>query len=314
MLIPNIMKKLTFITAMAGSIFLPIISQAQDFYAGAGGGYNLASGTQAYMPSPSTSSISGTVNTTSYTNQSYSFGSGGNAGIYIGYMFSKNIGFQLGVSDKFVSTNTSTVTSTTAGIGTSTEVWTLSDGMLMFTPAVKLMSNCDGKLQIYTVTGLIIGIPGTAMYEDKGTFSGTGSSGSSDEVWQISGGTTIGFHGALGAVFMVSDNIGIFAEIDANLQNWAPSKQIITTGTSIFTSGGVTTTDNYLSTYLTSQKETDFVSSYSTSSSTVTPNGSPTQSTKEYLPFSSFGINVGVHFSFGGGNTGGAGAATTTPK
>jgi hypothetical protein len=292
------MKKLTFIFTIAGIFIAQINSQAQ-LYLGAGGGYNLGSGIQAYMPSPASTSISVSVSSTIYTSQSYSLGSGGNAGIYIGYMFSKNIGAQLGISDKFSSTNSATVTATEAGNGTQTDVWTLSDGMLMFTPALKLMSNCDGKLQVYTVTGLIIGIPSTANYEDKGTLTFAGGSGSSDEIWQISGGTTMGFHGALGVLFMVSDKIGIFGEIDANLQNWAPSKQVITTGAETETNGGVTTTDNYLSTYLTSQKETDFVSSFTTSSTTVTPNGSPTQAVKTYLPFSSFGINVGIHFSFG---------------
>ncbi|HTA27903.1 MAG TPA: hypothetical protein VK809_08945 [Bacteroidia bacterium] len=294
------MKKLSILVAVAGLCVATLNTQAQGLYLGVGGGYNFASGVQSYMPSPSSTSNNGTASSTSYTSQSYSLGSGGNAGIYVGYMFSKNLGAQLGISDKFASTNSSTVTTTSAGFGTETDVWTLSDGMLMFTPALKLMTSGDGKLQVYTVTGLIIGIPSTANYEDKGTASFTGGSGTSDEVWQISGGTTMGFHGALGVVFMVSDKIGIFGEIDANLQNWAPSKQLITTGTETETSGGVTTTNNYLSTYLTSQKETDFVSSFSTSSTTVTPNGSPTQSVKTYLPFSSFGINVGIHFNFGG--------------
>jgi hypothetical protein len=73
-----------------------------------------------------------------------------------------------------------------------------------------------------------------------------------------------------------------------------------------FTSNGV----NELSALTTNQKLTDYLSSYITSSNTSS--GSPYQTTKIYLPFSSFGLNAGLHFSFGSGSV--PTTATAAPK
>lgn len=47
-------------------------------------------------------------------------------------------------------------------------------------------------------------------------------------------------------------------------------------------------------------KEIEFADSYSYSTSTPADVNQPDKSTKFYLPFSSIGINIGLHISLGG--------------
>jgi hypothetical protein len=285
------MKTLRLLTAMAGLFIGQINSHAQGVYFGVGGGYAFPSGLQ-----PFTTDASTTPTGASYTSKSYSLGSGVPVMIYGGYMVTPNIGLELGISEKFTSSTSSTVNAVdTTGftVRTSTDVWTAKGSLFSFTPAIRLMTGA-GKLQLYTVTGLVIGIP-SATLEDAGTTVITNPGGTTtdvtDRVWTYSGGMVYGFHGAAGVVYMLSDKIGIFGEVAANLENWAPGQSLITTATS--------NGSDMLPQMTTSEKQTDYVSSYSVVYASSSP-GSPAQSAKIYLPFSSWGINIGVHFSLGG--------------
>lgn len=296
------MKKLTFITVVAFIFSMSVDSSAQ-FFAGAWGGYGFPSNVKAFS---SNTTING--NSVSVTSQSISRGSGVSAGVYGGYMVTKNIGFELGVSEKFSSSNTSTGTTSTADsfpprATTTTTIHTAKAGLLSLTPGIRLMVG-DGKLKVYTVTGLIFAFPSAVTFENNSTSTTTSSSGSvtnvSDEIYTYSGGMIIGFHGAAGIVYMLSDKIGIFGEVFGNIQNWAPGQRLITTDT--YNGADV------LNNLTTNEKQTNYESSYTYSTNASTP-GSPAQSPKIYLPFSSWGINIGVHFSFGGNA-----AATATPQ
>ncbi|NNM95305.1 MAG: hypothetical protein HKL88_07580 [Bacteroidia bacterium] len=214
-------------------------------------------------------------------------------------MLTKNIGFQLGIGDKLSSSTTSTFTNTSSDVSplpanssTSTDNYTLTGGSsLQITPAIRLCAGGDGKLQPYSVIGLIIGTSPTATWEDKNTSSSTGNpTNITDEVQTISGGMMLGFHGSIGLLYKVTDQIGISAEIFEDVMNWSPSKSVITT----YTDNGV----SQLSNMTTSQIETDYGSS-ATTSSTSSP-GSPTQSTNVHFPWSSYGFRISVQYSLGG--------------
>ena len=295
------MKKLTFIaTTVAGIFIAQINSQAQGLYAGVGVGYGFPSQVQAYTPASTSSGTS-----TSYTSQSASLGKGMSVGIYGGYMVTKNIGFELGISDKLSST-TSTTSGTSAvdtsgslvTTSTGSNVNTIKSSLFRLTPAIRFAVG-DGMLQGYMVTGLIIGFP-TATNETAGTNTSTtyfgatelsSSANTSDEIVTYSGSMIIGFHGAIGVLYSLSDNIGIFGELSGNFQTWAPTEAQITT----LTYNGV----NELNSLTTSQKQTNYESTYTVNTASNTP-GSPTEAAKMYLPFSTWGITIGVHFNFGG--------------
>ncbi len=294
------MKKLSILVAVAGLCIATLNTQAQGLYAGVAVGYGFPSQVQSFTSGSSTSGTSTTI-----TSQSISLGSGMSVGVYGGYMLSKNVGLELGISDKFSSSTSSTASSTdtSSSFGflttrTSTDVYTAKGSLFRLTPGIRLQVG-DGNLKVYSVTGLIIGFP-SATLEDAGSGSDVTTNGSttissssftSDEITTYSGGMILGFHGAIGVLYNFNDMMGIFGEISGNFQNWAPSQALITTATV----NGV----DQLGSMTTNQKQTNFESSYTVTSTSNAP-GNPAEQPKMYLPFSSWGITVGVHFNFGG--------------
>ncbi len=294
------MKKLSVITAVAGIFISQINSKAQGLYVGIGGGYGIPSQVQTFYPTYTSNG-----STSTFTSQSVSYGQGVSVGIYGGYMITRNLGVELNISDKFSYNSTSTNSNSTTDFTNMTN-YTAKGGLFRFTPGIRLMTG-ENKLKIYTVTGLIIGLP-SASIEENSTSTNSSQTGSitntDDEISTYSGGIIIGFHGAIGAIYMVSDKIGIFGEVFGDFQTWTPSQLLITT----YTENGV----DELGQLTTSEKQTNFVSSF-TSTNSSSP-GSPSQNTKVYLPFSSFGINIGVRFSFGKGSDQTPAMSTTPAK
>ena len=90
----------------------------------------------------------------------------------------------------------------------------------------------------------------------------------------------------------IPTKIGIFAEVAGNYQNFSVKKGSMTK----YTIDGV----DQMSSLDKIDKEVEFVDSY-TYDSSATPNvNQPDQSTKFFMPFSSIGVNLGLHISFGG--------------
>ncbi|MGP8214588.1 MAG: hypothetical protein ACLQQ4_03395 [Bacteroidia bacterium] len=324
------MRKLNLLLGITGIFFVQINASAQGLYIGAGGGYGFPAGLQPFNDYGNNGSTSYTDNynantqtttTTTTTNnisKSFSLGSGGVIGMYGGYMLTKNIGFELGIGDKLSSTTSSAFTASenyveTGGAGLAgSETWShtytlTSGGSLQITPAVRLTVG-NSQIHPYMVTGLVIGTAPSTTLEDQMFYNtsnqlafGT-SPYSQDLIYTISGGAMLGFHGAIGALYMFSDNLGISAEIFGNFMNWSPKKAVITTLTynDADSSGNQHfLTENGLN------KEIDYVSS----ATTTTTNGAnpspltPQQHTQIYMPFSSYGIRISIHYNFGGGSS-----------
>jgi hypothetical protein len=303
-------RKISFVLLVAG-LALSASSFGQGIYFGLGGGYGFSAAKMDFGPDQKTTSSthnSSTTTSTVYTANSGSFGRGINLGLYGGYMVNKNIGVELGIGYLIGSTSKSvneTDNSTSNGApfpnssSTETDISTTSykGSMLRLVPAIRIQCG-ENKIHPYAVAGLIIGLAGKLTYENVSTKTYTQSPGNppnntnDDNVWVYNGGVSWGLHSAIGAMYMVSDKIGIFGEIAANLQNFAPHKSVLT----VSTSNGK---DN-LANMTTDQKETDYSSTYTTNSSSPAGTGSPSQSTTIRLPFSSIGITVGVHITLGG--------------
>jgi outer membrane protein W len=269
-------------------------ANAQGLYVSAGGGYgfsmapNSSFSANDYTRNPSGI---GTVETYKISNSTGSFGRGVQFGATVGYMFSENIGAELNIGYLVGSKITTTDKELKNNGDTYSSTATASGNMLRLTPALRFSVGKD-KLKPYMRVGLVIGVGNKIAT----TFSSTDFNASNGKTnidqseMALTGGVSMGFAAGIGVNYMFSDKVGIFAELGIISQAWAPSKSVLTKSTS----NGA---DN-LPFMTTSQKETDYVSSYTTTSGTFSP-GTPSVALKQYTPFSSVGINVGVHLAFG---------------
>lgn len=270
------MKKnqLLFSTAIAGTIALGLqCVNAQETYLNVGLGYgmNAASQTMPYSASLSSDTIA------SIKGVHGSLGKGLNFGVSFGYMFNKNVGAELGVNYLKGSPIKSKFTDYTY-IYTNLQTLTTNANMLRIIPTI-VITTSDGTLRPYAKVGLVMGVMGkaTTIYtDDIGSYA-------YEETREASGGIAIGFASNLGLKIEAA-NMSLFAELAMINQSWAPTKNIMTE--SKFK--GV----DQLGSMTTYQKETNYVDSYT---ETTTPDqNSPRQNTKQYLPMSSFGINIGI--------------------
>lgn len=163
--------------------------------------------------------------------------------------------------------------------------------MLRFIPALRI-SLGEGSFRPYAKLGLVIGL--TTKFGFTYDYQYTNTSGNvrlSEQEIEYTGGISIGAAGAIGANYYITDNIGIFAEVGVIAQEHAPKKSELVK----YTDDGV----DQLDTYTTSMKETEFVDEYTVTSPNASQD-SPNKSLKQYHPFSSIGLNIGVTFAFGG--------------
>ncbi|MDI1353580.1 MAG: outer membrane beta-barrel protein [bacterium] len=283
------MKKITKITLALLSSFIVTQAYSQGMYANLGLGYGMSAG-GTISPYDNSSVSNGSTTTYNYKSVSGggSFGKGMQIGGTFGYMFNKNVGAELGISylmgGKITSKDVYTGTNSS-----STDEYTYKGKMLRFAPGIRLTVG-EGKIKPYMRTGVVIGV-GTKLTE---TYHRTSVNGSNtnirDEETAYTGGISFGFACGLGMVYAINDNLGIFAELGIITQSWAPKKGEVTSSTL----NGV----DQLSGMTTSQKETEYLKSYSEVSPGSDP-GSPNKSQQFKMPFSSAGINVGVHYTFG---------------
>jgi hypothetical protein len=266
--------------------------RSQGLYFGIGGGYGFAAGKQT-MNADQKTEFTANKTTYEYTSRPISFGKGICAGIYGGYMFTENLGAELGLAYLIGGKNVYTYeVNNTPGNFKAKEVATYRSQMIRIVPALR-MTVGDDALKPYMKCGMIIGVGGKVTEETIYEASGA-SNARSERLWEYSGGLSLGFHGALGVTYMISDKMGIFAETAANLQSWAMKK------------GQMTKYDldgkDQLPQIDGSEKEIEFVDSYTIDSSALPDVNSPSKELRQYLPFSSIGINIGIHFTLGGGD------------
>jgi len=220
-----------------------------------------------------------------------SFGKGLQAGAIIGYMFNPNIGAELGIS-YLLGGKIKSKDEYQSGYSSSIYESTMSGKMLRFTPALKMTAG-NGNIKPYMRIGFVVGIAGKIKSEQTETSTGDFKSTITEGEREFTGGISLGFAGALGADFMLSDNIGLFAEMGVITQSYAPKKGEITK----YTVNG----EDKLDEMTTSEREIEFLDSY-TYTSGSDDDDSPTKTLKMYFPFSSVGVNVGVRIALGGGS------------
>ena len=289
----KIMKKLFLgISALGLSFFSvanaqttkPASGDKTGFYIGVGGGYSLplkTSGESEFFSGYD--EHRNTDGSRNYKSRPFSFGQGANFGIDLGYMFTPNIGAELGV-DYFMGSKIDVYKYSNDSSPNYSENQKVSAKMIQLKPAVVFKAG-SGKVNPYTKLGVIIGVGGkiTSEYSEKDS---NPSNNYSFNI-EMSEGTAFGLHGALGLEYAVNDKISLFGEIAGNSLNYSPKKGKVT-------KWGYDTT-NYLEMADIDEKEFEFVDEYK---STDNANNKPRKMLKFSTPFSNIGLNIGAKFHF----------------
>jgi outer membrane protein W len=262
------------IAFLAAGIMLSAGAFGQGLYFGLGGGYGFAAAKADFNDE---SKAPNGVST--YTAKSYSFGKGVNIGLFGGYMFNKNVGAELGIG--YLIGGSSVATYQDPNI---TVTSTLKGSMLRLIPAIRIQCG-ENKLHPYAKAGLIIGLAGKATSESLFVTSNS----TQDQIWTYTGGSSFGFHGAIGITYMVSDKLGIFGELAGYYQQASPSKGEMTKNSD----NGI----DQLPKMNTQDKMITYQSSFSDDANSN--KGNPLVKLTTHNPFSSFGFNIGIHFSLG---------------
>jgi len=289
--------KILFTLSVAILSLISVNSNAQGFYIEAGSGYGWKAASQSIGDNYSFTN-SGSTFSSSDQNVKGSFGAGWNFGGAFGYMFSEHIGAELGIS--YLSGSNIQLTNNTNDVGnySTSRTITISGSMLRLNPTIKIGGE-PGRITPYIKVGLVIGISPSITITNDSTYSYstfyptvTTIDTVVAQTNKLSGGTSFGFSVALGADVRLNNLISLYGEIGMIGQTYAPTSGTLTS----YTKDGA----DQLSTMTTSQKQITYVDSYTTSSSAPTNAALPSQQLKVYEPFSSWGINIGVHLTFGG--------------
>lgn len=280
----NIKKKINLqLTAVIIAVFAVSHLQSQGFYISAGGGYGL----------PAAPSLNGSYEHDDFEIDEYStlkgsgtLGKGFQVGGAFGYMLNENIGAELGIM-YLAGTKLKQRDYNTGGIDNSYHSeFSEKATILRFIPAIKITTG-KHNLKPYLKTGVIIGIAGKIYYSYSSLSSNLGTHQYEREI-EFSGNTSFGFSGSIGVEYKLNTKFGFYAEFNIITQSWAPGKSVMTKSEW----NGV----DDLPSMTTSEKETIYVDSYTNEG--LDDPSSPSKALKEYMPLSSIGMNVGVHFNF----------------
>lgn len=206
-----------------------------------------------------------------------SLGKGANFGVNLGYMFTKNLGAELGVNYLMGAE----YTASQKGSGNNVINQTLSAKMLQISPTVVLRGNYS-QLNPYAKFGVLIGAGSKVTYvEDERYGSSTYYTKQ-----ELEGGTPVGFTGALGLDYAINSQFSVFGELKANSLTYSPEK-------------GNVVVANYngeddLQYWDVADRQTVFSDDFELNSDP----DQPTQASRLALPFSSIGLNVGVRVKF----------------
>ncbi len=254
----------------------------KGFYASLNSGYNVGTGNiDVYS-----SMILGIANSTQIDASTYqqeylkiNFGKGFNAGANLGYVFTKNIGLELGVNYLFGGKTEGKQTDL-SGNYSNTEAFAK---MIQIKPTLVFRAGYD-KINPYAKVGMIIG---------SGKITNTRNEKNGVDVFketiEFDGGIPIGFHASLGTLYKLNEKLALFGELNLVSLEYAPEKGKFTES---FKNGV-----DQLPTMTIREKEIEFVDTYISSGAPSNPNEA-LKTPKIPFSFSSFGLNIGLQYQF----------------
>ena len=252
---------------------------SQGVYAKINAGYGLEMSSQSINYFHFTNYTIDTVSST-YEQVNTSLGKGFTCEGAFGYMFNKNIGTELDIS-YLLGTKTKTKQVLYGSIRNNS----LSANMLRINPSIVIAYGFE-KINPYAKLGLIIGF-GKIMYEDDYTSSGGSVL---TEKMELNGGIALGLNAGVGVTYNISKRLSLFGEINMVNLSYSPTKGKLT-------ESNLNGTDR-LPNMTTSEKEVNFVNSYTTNVNTPTSHSEPRQELKESFPFGSVGAVIGLRVNF----------------
>jgi hypothetical protein len=268
----NLFKPLIVLVTV--SLFTHNLS-AQELYLNVNAGYAFGTG----QMNLSTTNVNATSST--YEVVGYSLGKGVNTDISIGATFNKNIGAELGISYLIGGkTNASSV------YLDRKEDFNFAAKMLRFNPSIVIYKGYE-KFKPYAKFGVIVGIGGSISSEYKTAYTAVGGHTLLNKQ-KYNGGLASGFSSALGVIYGLNSKFSLFGELTMINLRYSPTKSKYTESTD----NGV----DRLSTFTVSQKEYEYVKSYTVNSAIPNPS-QPSKALKFKYPFSSIGFNIGIRFS-----------------
>jgi len=284
------MKKLNVSAKkVALGMFISLFSIAaySQFYINVGGGYNLGIANQSLL-----NNYERTNNIVKMENVKTSLGKGLNFGLNLGYMFNGNIGIDLQCSYLLGDETT----------GESEDNFTFFDinyydfekisiksQMFRVNPSIIIASGFD-KLDPYARFGVIFGFGSINLNYLDEEYENNILENKVIEKWKYNGGMAFGISSALGLMYHISDLISVYGELDLVGMSYAPIKGVMTE----YTVNGADKLPNLT----TDDKEIDFVDDITYDYNNPPSSAEPSKELKNYLPYSSIGLNIGVRFSF----------------
>ncbi|MEP7264696.1 MAG: outer membrane beta-barrel protein [Bacteroidota bacterium] len=191
----------TFTTTLL--LLLAVKAHSQQFYISAGGGYNVP----AIKQTLSVYSTDGKLN-----NFNGSFGKGYNAMIGGGYFFNEHIAAEI---------NFSHLISTQDYFSSEDESQHSSEAtMTRIIPSIKLITG--KKIRPYICFGFVAGIAPSLKTDFNELIGPSGEFVELHEKYK--GGNAFGFSNTIGTEFILKENLFIFFQLNAILQNWGPDE------------------------------------------------------------------------------------------
>ena len=248
-------------------------SFAQKIYVNVNAGYNFNS-----APVSSRNSMSNGSSSTTYDRVDISLGKGTNIDAAFGYMFNKHFGSELGVSYLFGGTTIITNNSTSSKSTTN-----FSSSMFRIMPSI-ILSTELGKIHPYAKLGVIVG-SGSHTQTVENNFTNGSTNFTSTK---YDGGFAFGYFSGFGANYKLNDKISLFGEIRIISMAYAPNKAEVTESKS----NGI----DMLPNMTIRDKQTEYSDSYTDDNNSSSNTSVPRKSTKQSLPFSSIGVNLGIRY------------------
>lgn len=203
------MKKLLLALLLVAGCFG--VASAQGLFIRVGGGYNIGIG-QGYYGQNKTTTITSSGSTTKLENVYGSYGQGINLGLRVGYMFTENIGADLGLNYVLGSTF-ETIEKETTSISTSETTYETWANTFLINPCVVLSTSQEKMISAYTRFGIAIGMPSVNGTMKSNSTSPVGTF-TREEEREASMAVGIGFTGALGVDIHFGEMFGVYGEVN----------------------------------------------------------------------------------------------------
>jgi hypothetical protein len=294
--IPSMKKtllSLLMVSILTGSTF------AQGLYLRAGGGYGLPIAASSFGEKTSYTQIyDGTNNVYKSSTDlvTGSYGAGTNFNFAIGYKFNENFIFELSsqyLLSNAIKTFNNDVYKNTDPLNAYSDV----DNFNSSTSAKAFLLNPSfifsagfGKAAPYGRFGVIVGSPKISG-SSLSYYNGDGVD-STQKSWEFSKGMALGFQGAIGMNWKLSDKLDFYTELNFVSMTYYPGEYNLTKD---LTWNGFDYYDNLANTSL-RYKKTVYKKAFDPST-VNNDNAQPEVSLRESHPFSSFSLQVGVRYS-----------------